>query len=58
MGSYVVEVPPGGALNIERHLYEKSRLVVDGRGSTEVWQEDGKKSSVRMAEGLDVLDPA
>jgi quercetin dioxygenase-like cupin family protein len=40
-GSYVVEVPPGGALNIERHLYEKNVLVVEGRGSTEIWQ-DGK----------------
>src|SRR5262249_49936480 len=38
-GMYVVEVPGAGALNIERHLYEKVVLVVEGRGSTEVWQE-------------------
>jgi hypothetical protein len=38
-GSYVVEVPPGGALNVERHMYEKVCFVVDGRGSTEVWRE-------------------
>jgi quercetin dioxygenase-like cupin family protein len=42
-GSYVVEVPPGGALNIERHLYEKNVLVVEGRGSTEVWQDGQEK---------------
>jgi hypothetical protein len=42
-GSYVVEVPPGGALNMERHLYEKNVLVVEGRGSTEVWQEGESK---------------
>ena len=42
-GCYVVEVPPGGALNIERHLYEKNVLVVEGRGSTEVWQEGQAK---------------
>ncbi len=38
-GMYVVEVPAGGALEIERHLYEKTVLVIEGRGSTEVWQE-------------------
>jgi quercetin dioxygenase-like cupin family protein len=42
-GCYVVEVPAGGALNLERHLYEKNVLVLGGRGSTEVWQEDGAK---------------
>jgi quercetin dioxygenase-like cupin family protein len=36
---YIVEVPAGGALNIERHIYEKMVLVIEGRGSTEVWQE-------------------
>jgi quercetin dioxygenase-like cupin family protein len=39
-GSYVVEIPPGDALNVERHLYEKTVLVVEGRGSTEVWQDE------------------
>ncbi len=38
-GMYVIEVPSGGALNIERHVYEKVVLVIEGRGSTEVWQE-------------------
>ncbi|HWG04735.1 MAG TPA: hypothetical protein VG271_06960 [Beijerinckiaceae bacterium] len=38
-GCYIVEVPAGGALNVERHIYEKVVLVVEGRGSTEVWQE-------------------
>ena len=38
-GLYVVEIPAAGALNEERHLYEKVVLVVEGRGSTEVWQE-------------------
>src|SRR5688572_30104620 len=43
-GMYVVEIPGAGALNVERHLYEKVCLVVEGRGSTEVWQEgQGKK---------------
>ncbi len=42
-GMYIVEVPAGGALNVERHMYEKTVLVVHGRGSTEVWQEGQAK---------------
>ena len=45
-GMYVVEVPGAGALNVERHLYEKICLVVEGRGSTEVWQEGQTKKHV------------
>ena len=42
-GMYVVEVPSGGALNIERHVYEKQVFIIDGRGSTEVWNEGQTK---------------
>jgi quercetin dioxygenase-like cupin family protein len=45
-GMYVVEVPGAGALNVERHMYEKIVLVVEGRGSTEVWQEGQAKHHV------------
>ena len=45
-GMYVVEVPGAGALNVERHLYEKIVFAVEGRGSTEVWQEGQKKRHV------------
>ncbi|MBI2986339.1 MAG: cupin domain-containing protein [Deltaproteobacteria bacterium] len=38
-GMYVVEVPAGGALNAERHIYEENFLIVEGRGTTEVWRE-------------------
>lgn len=38
-GMYVVEVPGAGALNAERHMYEETYYVVEGRGSTEVWHE-------------------
>ena len=42
-GMYVVEVPAGGALNVERHVYEKQVFVIEGRGSTEVWNEGQTK---------------
>lgn len=42
-GMYLVEIPPACALNVERHMYEKIVFVVEGRGSTEVWQQDEKR---------------
>ena len=43
-GLYVVEVPGAGALNPERHLYEEVFFVVEGRGTTEVWNDKSKNS--------------
>src|SRR5438552_18292602 len=45
-GSYVVEVPGAGALNTDKHLYEKVVFVIEGRGTTEVWQEGQSKRHV------------
>src|SRR6195952_4837679 len=45
-GCYVIEVPAGGALNPEKHMYEEIFLVVEGRGSTEVWIEGQAKKHV------------
>jgi mannose-6-phosphate isomerase-like protein (cupin superfamily) len=50
-GSYVVEVPGAGALNVEKHLYEEQYLVIEGRGTTEVWQEGGKKHVFEWQKG-------
>ena len=51
-GCYVVEVPGAGALNVEKHLYEEIYLVVEGRGSTEVWLEgDNKRHTFEWQKG-------
>ncbi|MGH2601128.1 MAG: cupin domain-containing protein [Dehalococcoidia bacterium] len=42
-GMYVLEVPSGGAANPERHMYDEFFLVVEGRGTTEVWRQGGKE---------------
>ena len=38
-GMYVVEVPSAGALNPERHMFDEFYLVIEGRGTTEVWRD-------------------
>ncbi len=45
-GAYVVEVPGAGALNAEKHIYEEIYLVVEGRGSTEVWLDGDNRRHV------------
>jgi mannose-6-phosphate isomerase-like protein (cupin superfamily) len=45
-GQYVVEVPAGGALLPEKHMFEEIYMVVEGRGTTEVWQEGDQKKHV------------
>ncbi len=52
-GMYVVEIPGAGALNPEKHMYEKIMYVAEGRGSTEVWQDSNpnKKQVFEWSQG-------
>lgn len=42
-GCYVVEVPAAGALVPEKHMYEEIMVVVEGRGTTEIWADGQAK---------------
>lgn len=39
-GMYLLEVPAGGAVLPEKHIYDEFFFVIEGRGSTEVWTGD------------------
>ena len=45
-GMYLVEVPSGGALNPDKHFFDEFYLVIDGRGSTEVWTEGSTQRQI------------
>ncbi len=52
-GMYIGEIPPGGLLNPERHIYDEVIYILQGRGATEVWwgNGDGRKVSFEWGEG-------
>ncbi|HEY1266992.1 MAG TPA: cupin domain-containing protein, partial [Candidatus Binatia bacterium] len=47
-GMYVSEIPPAGALEPEKHLYEELIYVLRGAGSTEIWSADDGKSKLHF----------
>ncbi len=51
LGAAVIEVPGCGALHPERHLFDKVMLVLQGRGTTEVWRAEGGRQVFEWQEG-------
>ncbi len=49
--SYICEIPPAGALNPMRHIYEEIVYIVKGRGVTKIWQEGKKPNSFEWGAG-------
>ncbi len=48
---YVCEIPAGGKLAPQRQLFEEMILVLDGRGSTSVWNDAGQKVTFEWQNG-------
>jgi oxalate decarboxylase/phosphoglucose isomerase-like protein (cupin superfamily) len=48
---YVCEIPKGGALAPQRQLFEEMILVLDGRGSTKVWNDAGQSVTFEWQAG-------
>jgi mannose-6-phosphate isomerase-like protein (cupin superfamily) len=47
----IIEIPPGGELKPERHVYDAIMYVMRGRGATTIWQEGEPKHTVEWQEG-------
>jgi quercetin dioxygenase-like cupin family protein len=48
---YLAEIPAGGSLKREKHLYDKLTYVLSGRGATTVEAPDGRKHSFEWGPG-------
>ena len=48
---YVCEIDPGSKLNEQRQLYEEMIMILEGRGSTVVWNDAGRKASFEWQAG-------
>jgi len=44
-GMYVAEIPPGAAVEPEKHLYEELFYILRGRGVSQVWNADAARKS-------------
>jgi uncharacterized RmlC-like cupin family protein len=49
--AWVCEIPPGGQLRPQRHLFEKFVYVLSGRGATEVWLRDDARHHLEWQAG-------
>jgi uncharacterized RmlC-like cupin family protein len=49
--AHIIEIPPGGEVAPERHMYEELVYVVSGAGSTSVWNGQGAKTTFEWHTG-------
>ncbi len=47
-GMYVCEIPPGGALQPENHLYEELIYIIKGIGAMEVWSPGDEQKTMHF----------
>jgi len=50
-GMYLMEIPPGAALEPEKHLYEELIYILKGQGATEIWQHGQARRTFEWGEG-------
>ena len=57
MNVYVCEIPGGGATTSQKHLYEETLYVLDGRGSTAIESPDGRRHTFEWGTGSLIAIP-
>lgn len=50
-GLYVADIPGGGSLNPEKHLYDEQIFILQGHGACQVWQGNGEKITFEWGTG-------
>lgn len=48
---FVCIIPPGQSLKPQRHLFEELVYILEGRGATSMWQENGQKQTFEWQKG-------
>ncbi len=49
--AYVCEIRPGKSLKPQKHLFEESILILQGKGATTIWNEGGPQQTFEWDEG-------
>lgn len=49
--AYVCEIPPGGSLKIQKHMFEELIFILNGQGATTIWSEGEAKQTFEWQEG-------
>jgi mannose-6-phosphate isomerase-like protein (cupin superfamily) len=49
--AYICEIPPGGSLKPQKHLFEELIYILSGRGTTAFWKEGGPQRIIEWREG-------
>src|SRR5712691_9893857 len=49
--SCVSEIPAGGQLKVQKHLYEEIIYILRGRGATSMWVDKQRKNTFEWSEG-------